>query len=225
MKSNMQVPCNKGSIVVEASLIFPIVFLIVVAVIYFCLIIYQKAYIQSLADIAVERGAAGWNNPTKDMSTGGVSKANMNSGGLYWRLIDFRVKDKEERVKEYIKTRLNGHAVLGFSSPPEVNVKMYDYIAYKVLEISINVRYKIPVGKVLKMFGLSEHYEVSVKSSAVINEPAEFIRNTDFVLNLEKEFEKSHPAYQNAANNIRVSMDNIKAKIDKFFKENEGENE
>ena len=175
--------------------------------------------------MTAERGAVVWNNPTKDMSTGEVTKMNINSGGLYWRLLDFKAKDKEEKVKEYVKKRLAEHAVLGFSRTPEVNIEMHDYIAYKVLEVSIKVEYKIPVGEVLKMFGLSEYYEVSVKSSSVINEPTEFIRNTDFILNLEKEFEKNHPVYQKATNDIRANMNNIKDRIDKFFKDNEGRND
>lgn len=217
MKSNMQISSRDGSMVVEASLVFPIVFLVIIAVIYFCMIIYQKAYIQSLADMAVERGAAVWNNPTKDISIGSVTKSNINSGGLYWRLFDLSRQDKEERVREYIKERLERYSVFGFTVPPEVNVKINDHIAYKVLEVSIDAKYKIPVGGVLKMFGLSEVYNVSARTSAVINEPAEFIRNTDFALDMEKEFEKNHPDCQKTASSVRSSIDNVKTKINKFF--------
>lgn len=217
MKSDVRIICKKGSATVEASLIFPVIFLIGVAIIYFSMILYQKAYIQSLADNASQKGAASWTNPKTDIYTGNVPKASLGDGGLYWRLFDFSSEAKRKKIEEYITNRIAAHAAMGLSKPPVVSVELDNYVVYKVLKINIDVSYKIPVGNLLKMFGLSNEYRFSAKSSAVIHEPAEFIRNTDFVLDTERKFEKEHPKFESMVSKIRTGMNSIKTKIDKFF--------
>ena len=202
---------EKGSIVVEASLVFPIVFLAIIVIIYTCLLIYQKTYIQSLADMAAERGAAIWSNPAKEISSGRVSKEELKSGGLYWRIFDLKSPERIKNIEEYLKKKLNAYNVLG--SFRTVKVEIQDCIIYKKLVVSINDTYRIPVGKLLRIFGLEENYNVFVKSEAVINEPVEFIRNTDFTLDIEKELEEKYPDYGKAIESIRSVMSKVKEKI------------
>jgi len=215
---------NKGSIVVEASLVFPVVFLAIIAVMYMCMLLYQKVYIQSIADLGVERGAATWSNPAKDTALGSLTQEDLKSGGLYWRLFDLERDKRRSNLKNYIEKRLGAFNILESIMDPgqRVSVEIVDYIIYKKLVVSVNERYKIPVGKTLRMFGLDENYAVSVRSEAVLNEPVEFIRNTDFILDVEKEFEKTYKEYGELISKIRSSMDDIQARIAKFFEEKEG---
>lgn len=223
MKSKSRLCNRKGSLVVEAALVFPIVFLAVIAVIYICMLMYQRTYIQTLANLAADRGAATWNNFTRDTTLGRTDKVNLDASGLYWRLFDFNKTTKEHNLKDYIEKRLGAYSILG--SDKQVSIQVVDYIAYKKLVISINDSYRIPVGSVLKIFGLGDRYTISVKSEAVINEPVEFIRNTDFVLDMEREFEDKYPGYGRLVHKIRDTMSSLKDKIvnSKFLDTGEGD--
>ncbi len=193
--------------VVEASLVFPIIFLAIIAVIYICILLYQKAYIQSLADMTVNRGCATWSNPEKDTAFGGVDKTSLGEGGLYWRLFDLKRPERVRKLEEYIESRQGAFSILG--STADTSIEVRDYIVYKKLTVSIEDRYRIPMGGLLRVFGLGEDFTVSSRAEAVINEPVEFIRNTDFIMDLGKELEKDYPAYGKLVQEIRETMSEI----------------
>ena len=221
---------NRGSIVVEASLIFPIIFLAIVAVLYMCMFLYEKAYLQTLVNMTVQRGAATWNNPKKNTVLGSVAIGDLKSSGLYWRLYDFDKSERIENIKDYITKRFGAYSVLNLFNKQKIDagksieVNIQDSIVYKKLVVTVNLEYKIPAGKFLKIFGLKEKMPISVKAEAVINEPTEFIRNTDFVLDLEKEFRDKNKAYKNLVEKVWSTMDNLinKAASLKFFQRKEG---
>lgn len=202
----------------EASLIFPIVILCIFALIYMCLLLYQKVYIQSLADNAAQRGAATWDNPEKNIELGRVKKAHLKEDGLYWQIkekIGFDAVSKKERLKKYINERLNTYSVLKADS--QVNVELIDYIIYKKLVVSIRSDYKIPISNLLKIFGISQYFTVQVESEAVINEPMEFIRNTDFLLDTGKEIIEKNPQLKGVSDEMNNYFQNIRKMIGKFF--------
>ena len=179
---------SRGSFTVEASIIFSTIFFCLIALIYLCLLLYQQAYIQSLAGTAVERGVLIWNNPTRDINTGKVSKRDLSNGGLYWRLWDTNHNQKIEKVRDYIKSNLKTYALLGNSSAKsQVKVELTNYIIYKKLTVEILYYQDLPLGNFLKIFGLKKSFPVHVVAEAVINEPVEFIRNTDFAIDLGNE--------------------------------------
>jgi len=86
---------RNGEIIVETAIIFPLVFLVVIAVLYICMILFERAYMQSLADLAVQRGSIIWRNQEKDISIGSLAKEDIKKGGLYWQLIDFQNNEKD----------------------------------------------------------------------------------------------------------------------------------
>lgn len=203
---------RKGSIVVETALIFPIIFLTVVALIYMCLFLYEKFYLQFLADLVAERGATTWGNFKKDISLGYVSKDDLNAGGLYWRLFDLNRDKKEENLRDYLNRKLNPLKVL---NPHYIsNVEVVDCISYKKLIVTVQADYRLPLGKILQKFGLSNgYYTISARAESVINEPAEFIRNTDFIVDLGKEIEEKFPGYGKKVNQIRKTVKELKEKV------------
>jgi len=81
---------KKGSMTVEAALIFPIIFFALLATMYVVFMIYEHAYVQSLANEAAYRGSAVWSHSERNMETGYVSVENygLSLGDLYWRIRD-----------------------------------------------------------------------------------------------------------------------------------------
>lgn len=203
---------QKGSSTVEAAIIFPVILLSIAAVMYICILLYQKAYIQSVVDMTVERGCATWNNPEKDTAIGSIDKMHLKSGGLYWRLFDPKKPEKARTLKRYIQDKISAFNLLGSSN--KVDISIEDHVLYKKLIVRVDSEYRIPAGKALGIFGLNEYYKTSAESEGVVNEPVEFIRNTDFILDVEKELEKDHPGYGKVVEGIRGVMSNVEKKIE-----------
>lgn len=210
------VPLTRGSFTVEASILMPVIFLCIIAVVYISLLLYQMALVQAISDRSAERGTATWSNPRKDISTGLIAKEELKSGGIYWRLLDINRDEKVKRLDTYFVKQMGHFDVLKGSysvSPPEVK----DYIIYKKLVLNTESRYKLPFGKLLSCFGLEEHVSFKTRSEAMINEPVEFIRNTDLIIDLEQEVELCNEGAAKLGNTIRGYMQKIIEKVADFF--------
>jgi hypothetical protein len=53
--------------------------------------------------------------------------------------------------------------------------------------VEIRAKYKIPVDNIKKMLGIDEGYTVKIMSSSSDKDPAELIRNTDFIMDFINE--------------------------------------
>lgn len=220
--------CEKGSMVVEASFIMPIVIVCVFILIYIGLLLYQKAYIQTIADKTAERGAAFWNNGAKNMEIGAVTVDNLDKAGLYRNLgfLDTNKDIKLDSIKKFALQRLGQFNVLDkldVNGMNAVNVELNDYYLYKKLSVTIKEIYKIPVGKLLKIFGGGDSYTIEGKAEVIINEPVELIRNSDFIIDVERELENENPGLKNLGDKSQGIVDGIKDKINSFTGQGEDE--
>lgn len=77
---------NEGSFTLEASLVMPIVLMVTIMLMFFCMYIYQQSILQQVASAAVERSAYSWDNSYKETSSGAFQQGQYDS--LYWRLTD-----------------------------------------------------------------------------------------------------------------------------------------
>jgi len=182
---------SKGSFTVEATIVFSTVIFSIIAVIFICLLLYQQALIQSLASRTAERGAMIWGSPDKDMYIGRITQADMKDTDPYWRFIDTKKESREKRIADYIDTQIDSFSVLPRvkdNSEPKINIT--DFVIYKKINVTITERYEIPAFSFLKMFGIDNKLEIKGRSEAVINEPVEFIRNTDFVMDTGREIDR-----------------------------------
>lgn len=229
---------NNGSITVEASLIVPLIILAIVAVLFICILLYQYSYLQTVSNEVAERGAACWGNISK-MGTSNdvfiVESGELNSpqellnSQLYWRITKTSEEDKIKSLKEFTLYKLSKNNILESEisnlsikdiedEGDRVDIWLKDYIIYKELNVVIKDSYKIPLGDTLKIFGLDNKYNIRVHSKAVIDDPLEFIRNTDFITDALKEYEKTAAILER----FKESMDKIKENIEDFFEEKGG---
>ncbi len=172
---------QRGSFTVEASIIFPFIIICIVTLIYLGMLLYQQTYLQALADNAVIRGSMIWDNLNKDMYIGRVTKHTLSESGLYWRMIDGNKEDKIKKIESYIENHLNAFSLLE-TSDYSIKVEINDWVVHKKLKVSITNSYKIPVKQFLRMFGMGENFTITVMSEAIVDDSAELIRNSDFIL-------------------------------------------
>jgi len=206
----------KGSITVEASIVVPIVILSIMALIFIGFLLYQRSLLQVAADTAVEKGAAVWSRHAADMSTGEITSAELKDQGLYWRIYD---TDKDSALKkiENYETDLADKRTLLHSKDSAVEAYIRDYVIYKRLEVTVENSYHIPLGSFLKIFGAKDCFTIKVTAYSIIDDPTELIRNTDFIIDIEKELEDKNPGLKNLGDKTRGIFGDIKGKMSDFL--------
>lgn len=222
MNGRRKLKKQNGSITVEAALIFPCIFFCIIVVMFIGIFLYQQTLLQSLANRAVERGATTWDNPYKDIETGRVKLKDISNGGLYWRQVDFYKNDKEENLNKYINERMNNYSILkGIYQVTDVYIE--NCIAYKKLIVKVEASYENSAWKIFRFVqgssgeGNDEDFKVKVKTEAIINEPVEFIRNTDFIINLVEDLEEENPGVGSLVGGMREFMNKTKEALTKLF--------
>lgn len=216
MRSSVEGRHNKGSITVEASIIVPIVILSISAVIYMGLLLYQRALLQSAAEMAAEAGAAAWASGVSQIDTGKPRTDSFEKIKLYRRLSDGDREARLECVKSYALSMASRNELLHpTESAAEAVIK--DYAVCRKLEVKIAKYYSMPLGNFLRLFGGNGIIEMRVKATSSVDEPAELIRTTDFILDIEKKLEKNNPEIKNLIEKTRNAMNEIKGKLERFM--------
>ncbi len=167
----------KGSFTIEASIIFSIVFLLIAAIVYLFIIMYQYAFLQSVADQAANLGASHYVN---QYDTDNTSKSNFN---LYWRIVDADKEYKKNKLNGYISKKLE-RSILDSTKivDNDVNYKLL----LKQLDISVNEQYPLPIGNLFSMFGISPKLILKAEASSPLDDNAEFVRNLDIIIDIKK---------------------------------------
>jgi hypothetical protein len=80
---------ESGSITVESAIVFPAVFLAVLALLFGAMIIHERVMLYHAASAAAERAAFRWDNSHRDSITGIAPTGRYDP--LYWRLTDDRL--------------------------------------------------------------------------------------------------------------------------------------
>jgi hypothetical protein len=160
--------CRKkisGTTTIEASLIFPFIFLSFVALIFLCIILYQQTAIKSIAQSLSQKG----------------------------ELIS------QEEMKNYKDQGV------------EVSTKIKSTVFQKEIIVEVQTSYPIPLGGLLRRFGLSENYVIKETLETKLQDPVEFVRITDFGVETIKDIDGL------TEGKISGVVGNITEKLRKFF--------
>ncbi|QGH34092.1 hypothetical protein GI584_08695 [Gracilibacillus salitolerans] len=184
---------EKGMFTIEASLVFPIIFITTIALILFSLVIYEKVVIYQKAQLIAERTSFTWDNSYKDFDTGEFpinAYTTMDNGdGLYWRT-NFIGKQFIEKVfpnrlkgagdDKIERARTEGSAM--FTSG-DVQIEEPSALGFdRRVKVTVNGNLKLP-----DFVDLLADQEFTAKTSASIKDPVELIRTTDFIVHYGKE--------------------------------------
>lgn len=186
---------HRGSFTIEASLIFPVIFLITVAILFFSIFIYQKVTLHFLATETAEKIAFVWDNSYRDINTGEVETGQKDP--LYWRTFNDNKVDLLDMMMEKERASMeidqNGNVVLSDNNklnnlklekaaeliPRGISGKIsyQNLLVERTIQVELETTFSNPI---LSLFYKNEI--ISAKATAKIAEPTQFIRNVDFIL-------------------------------------------
>jgi|SRR5690625_3391669 len=184
---------EKGMFTLEASLIFPIIFILTISLVLFSLVIYQKVVIYQKAHLIAERASFTWDNSKKEFDTGYFDEhqySTMDGGdGLYWRTNSIGQQFIEKILPgglggplEEKRQRARTHGSAMYSSG-DVEIKFPDAVGFdKRIEVTASSDLKLP-----DFVNLISDDNFSTIVTASVKDPMELVRTTDFVVHYAKE--------------------------------------
>ncbi|MEN8908263.1 MAG: pilus assembly protein TadE [Clostridiales bacterium] len=190
---------KEGSMTIEMTIVFPIIMFIIIVFVYAILFLYQTANAQSVANKTAQHGTSAWNLVDRDMYIGKVYQEDFKDNDPYGRILSIGESDRIEKIKTYAYTILGQYNVLAKNNKDgkinktkgAVEVEIANNIVTKKISVTIRQPTKIPIGGILKMFGVNQNtFAAKGYAEATINDPSEFIRNTDFTADMVKKTEK-----------------------------------
>jgi hypothetical protein len=176
---------EEGSFVIEASLVFPIVFLCTIALLFFSLWSFEKAQLQQMAALTADRAAYNWDNSHKALTTGAYDIR--QNDGLYWRLNNdslgqssalFLPNPQSSEIDSLPKLKLQ-NAVSQLPNGIKGVLTFRNRLIDRRVEVQLS-RMITPLPFLNLWLGHSR--TLVVRSSVYVIEPVEFIRNTDLAI-------------------------------------------
>jgi hypothetical protein len=179
---------NKGSLTVESVFILIYIIGIVFLLVHISSNIYQKVYMQAIADEAVEMVQRNWGNTARDFETGSIELSeSILTTPLYFILDGAARELVESQVEDYINNILKSNSYSVFSNDKhslEVECDITKFLIRKKIKITITDSNKSAFGVYRKIFGLPEESVQKVEAEGVLLNPTEYIRNLDLAADL-----------------------------------------
>jgi hypothetical protein len=208
--------CARGSITVEAAIIVPLVFLCVLGILYVGILIYHSSCVHSVASSTAQRGASIWDNACDELESG-KNDMNLPAKGLYRRILGGNYEEEKALMKEYINSELDQKGFLE-EVMRDIDIRLSNNLVYRKLSIKVTCSYRNPAADFLGIFGVNDIFSIKAEYEALLNDAPEFIRNTDFICDIEKEMEDKYPELKDAADEIRGVFGDVKQNIEEVFK-------
>lgn len=191
---------KKGSFTVEASIVFSLVFLLMVVLVYCFIIMYQCIVLQSVASEASNRGASYYVKQFKSYSQ-------WPSGtNLYWRILDSDTAVKMGNIEAYTLSGLEPSII---NAEKTVKTDTSYSLLIKQLKVGIEERYLLPAGNLFTVFGISPELVLKTETSVPLEDNAEFVRNLDMVIDIKNCLVNSDNKWIGAGSGINEVIDKL----------------
>ena len=189
MKNHIHNENESGVVIVEASIVFPIMFFVLILLIYMGNAFYEKAQIDSIVVQKAISGANYCSDPlleTIKSSDGGLPSCSDLETEPYRYIFGGR-GDIETKISNEIEAAIGSDTSTFFSnmSPqiktPSSDIAKYNnYVVYSTFSVDVEYVIKFPIS----FLGEDTPPVLTITSSAEVpvGDPAEFIRNTDMVI-------------------------------------------
>lgn len=188
MKSRYQ----KGSVTVEAVLVFPIIFLGIIAIMYISIINFQNISTSTTAMQSSNRIAIAWQHiggsspsmlkevdEAKDM----LRSETFKNHDPYRFIIDGKKIQREKNGTEYALKLARKVPEIHTSDTDnkDMIVKKTDAFLMQYIEVTTNKSYINPLGKTFEKLGIQDKNKNIITARVVLTSPTELIRNIDFI--------------------------------------------
>lgn len=205
-----------GSLIVESTIVYPIVFFVLLFLLYMGNLFYLKANIDSVVARESVRYASKYADPNlEDFQEGiptSIGSANNVTKGIYRyvNILDMgsinkaSTQTKNELIKDIKET-----GFYGGMTPTDIKVvshKCNNYVVYQTYEVEVSYDLKFPIKFIFNEKPTILH--MSSREETPVTDTSEFIRNVDFAVDV---IERTK-----VGESIGTKMDEVYAKIDTF---------
>lgn len=183
---------ESGMLIVEATIVFPIMFLIIFLMIFMGNAYFQRSRVESVATEMAYYGAAQCADPLLKVvqTTGGIP----DYGEANYEIQPYRyilgevgssagMSKIETDVKNQVKNKINnlGTGLFSLMKPTASKIESEFHNVYVYSSFEVQIDYKIPLP--IRLIGMNNNF--SMKASSICKVPVsdtpEFIRNVDMV--------------------------------------------
>lgn len=203
---------NNGVLIVEASIVFPIMLFVILMMLYMGNVYYQQAKLSSIVDMAAIKGAAYCADPMLDDIEKAGNVPTTNNDIQPYRYL-FGVSDVESKMKKYVTDQYKTAGDGFFCSMAPVSITCDANFNNSVVMYSFTVEATYDIKVPLRFMGTEAPTIVSLsaKATAPVNDNGEFINNLDMALDY----------YESSGMSKKVSAvtDKIKDFFSKFGKD------
>lgn len=176
--------------IVEATFVFPVMFIILFFLIYMGNAFYEKAQVESIVQRNAIEGAAYCADPMLQVikkNNGAVPTSAKNDPGIApYRYIFGGMKDVENQIATAVKSEINGNTTSLFKtmnpSLKRCEVDFNSYVVYSTFSVEVEYDIQFPI----KFMGESTPPVLTIvtRADVPVDDTAEFIRNADMVVDL-----------------------------------------
>lgn len=225
-----------ASVVVENVIVLPLIFIVIFAFIMTAFIMHDRATL----DAAAKRGAiyaahcisdpnyanilaASGNQATADpdisKNVDGFefgSPAKIGRNIKPYRYFTGSTTKQGDAVEKEVK-RIVDSTSLKFFGELDMDKITYtnkNMVFYQYINVSIDAGYPLP--KLFSAFGMPEEYTYTVNATMTVNDPDEFIRNADFVLDIINQL--THGKFGEEMDKVQSKISDIASKISDWIK-------
>lgn len=206
--SNRRFRNDEGSFTIEASLVFPVLLFVLALILFFCMYMYQRTFLNQHAYAASERAAYSWDNSHKKALTGEYAVSDVD--GLYWRLKDDQLlgalfgwagADNVTKVSipasegERLAEQKLAQAVQSMPSGMTGTIEYTNSLLQRKVTVRLNQVISLP----LPSFLFDSGDEVQTEGASAVVEPVEFIRTVDLARYYAAKFKSRGGAAAEAA--------------------------
>ncbi len=182
---------EKGAVqIVEAAFVFPIMFIILFLLIYMGNAYYVKAQVESVVETYALEGAGYCSDPILETikQTGSVPSLSSLKTEPY-RYIFGGMNDIEAQIGAAVEDEVNSqHSSFFRNMSPQIKTptaniaKFNNYVVYSTFSVEVKYVVEFPI----RFLGADAPTMLTINSRAEVpvNDTAEFIRNTDMVIDL-----------------------------------------
>ena len=196
---------ERGSVTVEMTIVFPIVFLTIVGMIYMSIVKYQNIVTATAAMQTAARAAANWNTIGGNPDNGDagwytreydgikvlIPRPNYSEHDPYGSILDLRSANHEKNTADYMSWIMSGNPEI-FDDAEITGTPTADKsgLLQKYITVSIKKTYINPLGNLLESVGIASGESRTITAKAPLNTPTEFIRNVSYIMELVRESKK-----------------------------------
>ena len=181
---------NDGIVIIEATIVFPVMFFVLFFIIYIGNIYFEIAQMDDVAMRYCIEGAQNISDPMHSEMMNEklpLDKDIQPYRYIFGEIEGGSIDDIEKTIEDKVETSVTEKTISFFKNmePEMVGTPKAEFNNY-VLYSTFSVEFKYEITFPIKFFGSSKEHiaELSSRAEVSVNDTTEFVRNTDMVIDL-----------------------------------------